>query len=99
MYTTVSGLTLNWARMANEDLRTVLAEIVTLLESGREYQAAARIHTALSGPAEELTRVLISNDLWGGAGSVADQSLIEDPSRRNVLEDLLIRLGTLQIAD
>lgn len=41
---------------------------------------------------------LVSNDLWGGAGSVADQALLNFPEATAQLERLLIRLGRVQMS-
>jgi hypothetical protein len=40
---------------------------------------------------------LVSNDLWGGAGSIADHSLVNDRGRQRQLWSLLVRLGKLQL--
>lgn len=75
----------------------ILSEIAALLEAGGEDWAPAELRDALSGSGEKLRAFLASNELWGGAGSIADQGCISDPARRNTLEGLLIRLGRLQI--
>ena len=41
---------------------------------------------------------LVSNELWGGAGSVADQAVLEFPDARAQLERLMIRLGREQMS-
>ena len=41
---------------------------------------------------------LTSNSLWGGAGSVADQALLDIPDARDELENILIRIGREQKA-
>jgi hypothetical protein len=41
---------------------------------------------------------LVSNELWGGAGSVADQAVLAIPDARRQLEALLIRLGREQMS-
>lgn len=41
---------------------------------------------------------LVSNDLWGGAGSVADQALLNFPEATAQLDRLLIRLGRVQMS-
>ena len=40
---------------------------------------------------------LVSNELWGGAGSIADQALSGLPDARASLERLMIRLGREQM--
>jgi hypothetical protein len=84
--------------MDKDDVCKILSEIADLLEAGRD-DSAGMVRDALSGPEDALERFLVSNELWGGAGSIADQSFVSDndPKRLYELEDLLIRLGNLQI--
>jgi hypothetical protein len=78
-----------------------------LLESGGDLSFAAAIRGELTGSEEALSSFLISNELWGGSGSVADSGFAYDwknadlPNReenRAALERLMIKLGRLQIA-
>jgi hypothetical protein len=84
--------------MSSSHIRVVLLEIADLLERGQEDRAAASVREALSDSEEKLADFLGSNELWGGAGSMADQSLTSDATRRKALESLLIKLGKLQMA-
>ena len=59
--------------------------------------STARV-TAVLGDEEKIWNFLSSNELWGGAGSVADQALIEFPDARKQLEILLIGLGREQLS-
>ena len=54
------------------------------------------IEPALAGSEEELKAFLVSNTLWGGAGSIADQAG-GDRAARRVIESALIELGQEQI--
>ncbi len=84
----------------NDQVRAILSELADLLENGSERyeQRAARwVRAALSGPQRELDDFLISNELWGGAGSIADSAFASDQTRRAPLEDLMIKLGHLQM--
>ena len=83
--------------MEREQCKVALSEIARLLEVGGEHSTAEMIRRALDANNQELEEFLASNELWGGAGSIADQSLIDDKARRKRLEQLLIRLGRLQI--
>jgi hypothetical protein len=76
-------------------VRDILQEISELLEKHNGSSNALAI--ALLGDENELWDVLLSNDLWGGAGSVADQALIGLPEERRLLEGLMIRLGREQM--
>jgi hypothetical protein len=82
--------------MAHDERKAILAEVAELLEDGHEDSIAATVRTALSGSGEKLEEFLMSNELWGGSGSIADQSLISG-SHRRTLESLLIKLGKLQL--
>lgn len=76
--------------------RDKLREIRDLLA---EWNACSNdIEVALAGDDAELWRFLTSNELWGGAGSVADQRLLDHPEQRKRLENLLIDLGEIQMA-
>lgn len=84
--------------MEYSDFKEVLSEIAGLLEEGGEHRTAASVRTVVLGSEENIDEFLASNELWGGAGSIADQSLVSDKTRRKALEDSLIRLGKLQLA-
>ena len=46
-----------------------------------------------------INKFLVSNSLWGGAGSIADQAGINDDKKtRKQIEELLIKLGEYQIS-
>jgi hypothetical protein len=72
-----------------------LLEISTLLE--RHDASSNRLAIALLGDETKMWDYLVSNDLWGGAGSVADQAVLGFPEARKELEVLLIRLGREQM--
>ena len=83
--------------MNNTEARIILIEIAHLLERDpREYYAIL-IKNVLSNSNGVVEAFLISNELWGGSGSIADQSLIGCPDLRKELESLLIRLGKIQL--
>lgn len=73
-----------------------LQEICDLLVKGNA--SSNGIHIALASDDETLWKYLTSNELWGGAGSVADQALLDDPATRKQLEHLMIELGEIQMA-
>jgi hypothetical protein len=76
-------------------VRDTLQEISDLLE--KHNASSNRLAIALQGGEQELWDYLLSNELWGGAGSVADQAVLEDPEARKQLEGLMIRLGREQM--
>lgn len=39
-----------------------------------------QLETALTGTNEALAGYITSNDIWGGAGSICDQALLERPA-------------------
>jgi hypothetical protein len=83
--------------MDNDEVEVILAEIASLLEAGHEEQFALPVRDVLSGSAQALEAFLRSNELWGGAGSIADQPFDGRSVQRAELERLLIRLGRLQL--
>jgi hypothetical protein len=76
-------------------VRDTLQEISSLLE--RHNASSNTLAIALLGNDNKMWDYLVSNELWGGAGSVADQGVLEFPNERRQLETLLIRLGREQM--
>jgi hypothetical protein len=83
--------------MDNDEVRATLTEIASLLEAGDEEMYALLVWNALSGSAQDLENFLISNELWGGSGSIADRPFVDRSPQRKELEKLLIRLGRIQL--
>jgi hypothetical protein len=80
--------------------RQLLGEIMSLCQStGNRYDgySADEIEAALAGDDERLMAFLVSNELWGGMGSIADQAGHSDRATRARIAELLIRLGGAQI--
>jgi hypothetical protein len=87
-------------RRVDEALRQELATLEAVLSQHGETHAAQLVRRALAGSDQELRAFLTSNELWGGAGSIADQAGIGSGLRRHVrrkVEASLIRLGTEQM--
>lgn len=81
-----------------EQIRQKLTVLLGVLRKHAENYHAGQIETALSGSDDNLRAFLMSNELWGGPGSVADQALVDfgRPIRREV-EAHLADLGEMQI--
>ena len=63
-----------------------------------EGERAVMVEDALTRPDAKLDAFLTSNELWGGSGSIADQSGGADRSEgRREIERVLIQLGNEQI--
>lgn len=77
-------------------VKDCLKDIEQLLQKNGEPLFAEMIIKALSGDEDCLWKFLISNELWGGAGSVADQALLDNKIARKSLEEALIELAKLQ---
>lgn len=77
-------------------VRDILQQISELLEQHNDSSNALAI--GLLDDDKKMWDFLVSNELWGGAGSVADQALLEFPDARRQLETLLIRLGRSQMS-
>jgi hypothetical protein len=81
-----------------EALRQHLDTLEAVLSQHGEPRAAELVRRALRGSAEELRAFLTSNELWGGAGSIADQAGIGQGWRaRSAIETALVRLGAEQM--
>jgi hypothetical protein len=83
--------------MRRYDPRIIVSDIFTLLETDSDRSTATLVRDALSASDTEFDAFLVSNELWGGSGSIADQSCLSDDARRGMLEGLLVELGNLQI--
>lgn len=67
--------------MSMDACRALLNEVgESLRQSDAAANDIARIRTALGGSDIELRVFLESNELWGGAGSIADQAGMDLPS-------------------
>lgn len=81
-------------------LRDNLQELALALKAGGEVTFAEAAELAAAGSDEQLKSFLTSNDLWGGAGSVADQAGLgpgdRSPHRRRI-EAALVALGREQL--
>lgn len=76
-------------------VRDTLQEIAALLE--RHGESSNELAIALLGDDRKMWDYLVSNELWGGAGSVADEAVLDFPDARRQLMVLLIRLGREQM--
>lgn len=80
-------------------LRVHLADLAQSLTECGEWSMASAAEAAATGSDSVLTAFLVSNELWGGAGSIADQagcSSDRTDDRRRIEADLIM-LGRLQI--
>lgn len=75
-------------------IKQILNELLHYLIKEDEQHFVQKIKLSLDND-QNLINYLQSNDLWGGAGSLADQAGIEN-SNRNQIEILLIELGEEQ---
>ncbi len=56
------------------------------------------VETALSGAEDAMEAFLVSNELWGGPGSIADQAAYgQEPEDLRQVERALTALGEVQI--
>lgn len=74
-----------------------MKDFFDLLLNGNESYYAAQIEDALSGTEDDLKAYFVSNELWGGPGSIADQALIETRESRRNIENILAELGELEM--
>jgi len=84
--------------MDNAEITAILESIASVLEASHEQFYALLVRNALSGPDQGLEEFLRSNDLWGGAGSIADQPFVGRSVQRKELESLLVQLGKIQLS-
>jgi len=76
----------------------ILENILMVLKDGGEEYYYQLIRNILDDKAEDdVWKFIISNDLWGGSGSISDQALLDNKDLRIKLEMLLIELGNMQM--
>jgi len=81
-------------------VREQLEALIQILNECEQGSLTAVVLAALAGTDETLNAFLVSNELWGGAGSIADQGGMKDGKRTEKtrrLETILIRLGKEQM--
>jgi len=85
--------------MKAEVLKQRLERLESVLLQHGETDLALMIRPALEGSEQDLRAFLVSNELWGGAGSIADQAEASQGrgDARREIEGALIRLGLEQI--
>ena len=78
-------------------IRSLLKQLRDMVDRAGEHHFVEMIDAALSGEDPVLKSFLTSNELWGGAGSIADQALGTERESRRPLERLLAQLGREQM--
>jgi|SRR5712692_7271056 len=79
-------------------VRDHLQRLQAALEQLGEEYSATLVRNALAGTDDDVETFLVSTDLWGGAGSIADQAGVRlDREHRRVIERLLSELGEEQM--
>ena len=79
-------------------LRKKLNQLKQILTECGESDLIHRVLPPIDSSDMEIQTFLISNELWGGAGSIADQAGIEGGrEQRRSIEKALIELGKAQI--
>lgn len=78
--------------------REELCNLLDALVASGDTAQADVVRQALSASPDELEAFLASNELWGGAGSIADQAGFDHGrAGRRPIEAVLIRLGEAQL--
>ena len=81
-------------------MREQLGQLKILLEQAEQPNLVQLVERALAGPDTSLDQFLVSNELWGGSGSIADSAGITAggvQKLRKELEDKLIEIGRMQM--
>ncbi|MBI2814907.1 MAG: hypothetical protein HYX71_11550 [Opitutae bacterium] len=77
--------------------RSALQKLADALEQVGETSFATIVRDKSNEEDTTLTAFLVSNELWGGAGSIADQAGIGGREAKRVVEKAMIELGELQL--
>jgi hypothetical protein len=78
-------------------IQSLLKQLRDMVDRAGEHHFVEMIDAALSGEDPVLKSFLTSNELWGGAGSIADQALGTARESRRPVERLLAQLGREQM--
>ncbi|MCA8964154.1 MAG: hypothetical protein H6838_19330 [Planctomycetes bacterium] len=82
----------------DSEIRALLRDLLEALEATEDSFGADIVSRVLEGTGEELDALLASNELWGGAGSIADQAGVDGGREaRRPIEGALVRLGEAQL--
>jgi hypothetical protein len=84
-----------------EEGRRLLTTIATILEEGGDAKSGRQVRKVVDADEGAVWTYLISNELWGGPGSIADQGLTSGEGRstaRRRLEKALTDLGEWQLS-
>jgi hypothetical protein len=77
-----------------------LAHLATVLREAGDSKLASRVDAVLTQSDADVGAFIQSNELWGGAGSIADQAGMAEGTRtrtRRRVERALIDLGREQV--
>ena len=81
-------------------LRPHVEALKAVLQKTGEDRLSGMVENALSGSEQDLAAFLISNELWGGAGSIADEAGCQKGrAAQKLIEATLIKLGEQQIQE
>ena len=79
-------------------MRQLVESLEQVLKKCGEAHYAQMVHDALEGREDDLQAFLVSDELWGGPGSIADQAGVrQGRDVRRPIEAALITLGIQQI--
>lgn len=82
----------------SEVFRTLLEELADALRDAGDVEFADEVRDAASSDQLVMLAFLVSDELWGGSGSIADSAGIDGSSRsRARVETALVRLGKAQL--
>ena len=84
--------------MHHATFRQLLQALRDVLSQCGETSEACQVADALAQDDQQLDAYLVSNELWGGAGSIADQAGCNaGRDTRRIIECVLIDLGEAQV--
>ena len=84
------------------DFRALLIQLADRLQASGEHRLEEACRSAGGGSDADLERFLVSDDMWGGSGSIADQAGLDRDGRSSAhtrgIEEKLAELGKRQIS-
>ena len=79
------------------EIRALLEDLIKMFTDCKATFRAQQIETAILKDDSGLREFLVSNDMWGGSGSIADDRVADDAKLRRKIENLMIQIGSIQM--
>lgn len=81
-------------------IRDEMADLMGVLRKSGDDHSANEIEDALAGSEEDFWAFLVSNEVWGGSGFIADQGGVNGSGGlRKEITAIMVRIGRMQMSE